>query len=657
MTAIASDSIRMTVAQAVVKHLQVQFTEVDGQVKRFIPAMWAILGHGNAAGIGQALTEPGVTMPLLQGHNEQSMVHASTAFARETRRACTLAITTSIGPGATNLVTGAALATVNRLPVLLLPADAYATRHQGVVLQQLEHPISGDVSVNDCLRPVSRFFDRIHRPEQLLTALPEALRVLTDPVGAGAATVALPQDVQSHSFDWPAGFFDRRIWRRDRARPDAGRLRAVATLLAKAERPVIVAGGGVWYSDAHAALEEFIEDLRIPVVETYAGKGACRSDVWQLLGGVGVEGTRAANDIASAADLVLCVGTRLTDFVTGSNTLFGTPGTTIVSLNVDARDAHKLGGIPLQGDARATLEELRPATLDAGYAPQAEWERRVRAARAGWREVIDLAVAPDATKPLSGGQVIRTLNESLQAGDVLVSAAGAPPGELHKLWDATGGRRVHIEFGFSCMGYELPGGLGARLARPDGSVFVLVGDGSYLLNPGELATLATERAKVVVVVLDNQGFQIIERLQINKVGAGYGNEFRYRERALGAALIDTAPSAAGDVSAQAPPLAGDYVRLDLARSAEGLGAVAFTASTDDELREALVKAQDVDGPAVVVVSVAHQRWLPPNGCWWDVEPPSSSASPVTRELHEAYLTQRSANRRHRPHSTAARGVR
>ena len=484
---------RLTMAQALVKYLQVQYSERDGQRQRLIPGIFGIFGHGNVHTLSQALIEYGQNLPYYQSRHEQSMVHTAIGHAKATARRSTIACTSSIGPGATNMITGAATATIDRLPVLLLPADYYATRYQGPVLQQLEHPISGDVSVNDCFRPVSRSFDRISRPEQLLTALPEAMRVLTDPADTGAVTLCLPQDVQAHAYDYPAHFFEERVWPIERRMPDSQRIQDAVALLKAAQRPVIVAGGGVHYSEAGDELQKFSEAFGIAVGETFAGKGAIQEESDLLLGGLGVTGTPCAAKIFRDADLVICVGTRMADFATGSQSLYQNPGVKFIGISVCGHDAYKQGAVPILADAREALRELHKAAEAAGVQPNADYVEEVAAAKREWQHTVaeDIYVQHPG-EPMSQAQVIGALNETTTNGDVVVAAAGLPPGDLLKLWDATGGRRCHLEFGFSCMSYEIPASIGVRMAQSGGEVYVLIGDGTYLLNPSEIVTAVME---------------------------------------------------------------------------------------------------------------------------------------------------------------------
>jgi 3D-(3,5/4)-trihydroxycyclohexane-1,2-dione acylhydrolase (decyclizing) len=645
----APDTRRLTVAQAVVTYLSRQYSVADGQRRRLIPATLGIFGHGNVAGIGQALDQLSDVMPFIQGRNEQALVHAATAFAKHSRRHATLAVTSSIGPGALNMVTGAALATVNRLPVLLLPGDTYATRHQGPVLQQLQHPLEADVTVNDAFRPVCRFFDRITRPEQLLTALPAAIRVLTDPVDAGAVVLSLPQDIQSHAYDWPDDFFAERDWGIRRPQPDRNEVAAVLALLAAATKPLIIAGGGVIYSGATAELERLAGTVGIPVLETFAGKGAVQQPAWWQIGGIGLEGTPAANTLAREADLVLTVGARLTDFATASHSLFANPAVRFASINVNPRDADRLGATGIIADARQALAALADAAAAAGTGAPEAWRARAGQVNDQWAAARAAALDPDrefnpaqagpdvvasTDAVLTQGQLIGVLQEHARPGDVVIAAAGGPPGDLLKVWDATGGRHCHLEFGFSCMGYEIPAAIGVRLAQPvtpgpAARVISFLGDGTFLLAPTELVTAAAEGLAVTLVVPENHGYQVIHRLQMLRSGREFGNEFRYRPEPLQLAAGD------GDVI-KAPRLEGEYLRLDLVQVAAGLGARACRATTAAELRDALSGTRDHPGPVVIVVPVVPHADLPGAGVWWDVAPAEVSAPETTAGLRAEY---------------------
>jgi 3D-(3,5/4)-trihydroxycyclohexane-1,2-dione acylhydrolase (decyclizing) len=622
MTTSRTETVRLTMSQAVVKYLQAQYSERDGRSQRLIPAMFGIFGHGNVCGIGQALEECGEELPYYQPCNEQSMVHTAIAFAKTNRRLATLACTASIGPGSTNMITGAAAATINRLPVLLFPSDYFATRHQGPVLQQLEHPISADVSVNDCFRPVSRFFDRISRPEQLLTALPEAMRVLTDPVETGAVTIALPQDVQAHAYDYPSHFFRRHVWRVERRLPDPNRIDEAVRLLREAERPVILAGGGVHYADACRELQELAETLGIPVGETFAGKGAMLDRSELAMGGHGLEGTGASATIVSEADLVICVGTRLTDFATGSQSCFKNPRVRFISINVCGHDAYKQGALPIVADARVALRVLKDVAVATGIRPRPSYLAEVAAARKQWNDLLQRdAFTPHPGEALTQAELIQTLNQEARSGDTVIAAAGGAPGDLLKLWDATQERNCHLEFGYSCMGYEIPAGIGVRLAQPAGEVYVLIGDGTYLMNPTELMTALQENLKITVVVSENHGYQCIRRLQMWRTGVSFGNEFRRRDP-------------------QTNRLEGEYVALDIAKNAESFGARTWHVQTTEQLKEALAQARLEPRTCVVVAEVEKHRNLPGGGVWWDVAPAEASSEPITQNLRTEYERDR-----------------
>jgi 3D-(3,5/4)-trihydroxycyclohexane-1,2-dione acylhydrolase (decyclizing) len=609
---------RLTVGQAIVSFLQAQYSRRDGQEQRLIPAMFGIFGHGNVAGLSQALVEHGHGLPYYQPFNEQSMVHTAAGYAKAMNRRATLACSSSIGPGATNMITGAALATINRLPVLLLPSDYYATRRQGPVLQQLEHVISFDESVNDCFRPVSKFFDRITRPEQLTESLLEAMRVLTDPAETGAVTIALPQDVQSEAALWPASLFERRVWELERRPPHPDRVRDAVAMLRESSRPMIIAGGGVHYSEAWVELAEFAETFGIPVGETAAGKGSYRGDAGLQLDGVGVTGSPAAAAVARDADLVICIGTRLTDFPTGSRSLFQHPDVKFLAINVSGRDARKMGAMSVLADAREALREVSSAARADGLSADDAYVAEVREVRNAWRKrLVDevFAVADDSR--LTQPQMLGIVNEQARDGDTIVAAAGSPPGDLLQMWDPSGGRHAHIEFGYSCMGYELPASLGVRMAEGSGEVYTFIGDGTYLMNPSELATAAQEDWKVTVLISRNHGFQCIRDLQLRSSGQDFGNEFRLRDDATNR-------------------LAGEFVQLDLARTAQGLGAKAWDVSTAAELRAALAEARLESGPCVIVVETDPYLRGPASEVWWDVAPAEVSGDEVTRQARAEY---------------------
>ncbi|WP_433286671.1 3D-(3,5/4)-trihydroxycyclohexane-1,2-dione acylhydrolase (decyclizing) [Micromonospora sp. CA-244673] len=608
---------RLTVAQAVVAFLARQYSERDGRRQRLIPACFGIFGHGNVAGIGEALATAGGDLPYHLCRTEQGMVHTAAAYARMTDRLSTLACTTSIGPGTTNLVTGAAGATINRLPVLLLPGDIFATRVANPVLQELEDPRSYDVSVTDALRPVSRYWDRINRPEQLPAALLAAMRVLTDPAETGAVTLALPQDVQAEAYDWPDELFAERVWHVPRARADETALARAAAIVRAARRPLLVAGGGVIYSGATEALRRFAEEHGVPVAESQAGTGALRHDHPLALGAVGVTGTTAANEIAAGADVVIGVGTRYSDFTTASGTLFG-EGACFVNLNVTRFDAAKLSGTQVLGDARESLTALGEAC--AGWATEPAYRESVTRLRERWTAVADRARHADPDARPTQTAVIGAVNDAAGPRGVVVCAAGSMPGDLHRLWRSDDPKSYHVEYGYSCMGYEIAGGIGVKLAAPEREVFVLVGDGSYLMLPSELATAVADGVKLVVVLVDNSGFASIGRLS-ESVGA----------QRLGTAYAGRA---------------GEPLPIDLGANAASLGADLIRVSTMDQLRAALATAKA--GTRTTVVHVRTDRFEagPDAGAWWDVPVAEVSTTAEGRAARATYEAGRKARRTH-----------
>ncbi|MEH0935335.1 3D-(3,5/4)-trihydroxycyclohexane-1,2-dione acylhydrolase (decyclizing) [Micromonospora psammae] len=609
---------RLTVAQALVTFLARQWSERDGHRLRLIPACFGIFGHGNVAGIGEALAGPaGAGLPYHLCRTEQGMVHTAAAYARMSDRLSTLACTTSIGPGATNLVTGAAGATINRLPVLLLPGDIFAARPANPVLQELEDPRSYDVSVTDALRPVSRYWDRINRPEQLPAALLAAMRVLTDPVETGAVTLALPQDVQAEAYDWPEELFADRVWHVPRARPDDAAVTRAARVVTAARRPVVVAGGGVIYSGACDALRRFAEEHGVPVAETQAGKGALPFGHPLALGAVGVTGTSAANEIAAGADLVIGIGTRYSDFTTASGTLFGGDAR-FVNLNVTGFDAAKLSGLQVVGDARESLAALGAAC--AGWATELAYRASVAELGQRWAAVADRARHADPDARPTQTAVIGAVNDAAGPRDVVVCAAGSMPGDLHRLWRSADPKSYHVEYGYSCMGYEIAGGIGVKLASPDREVFVLVGDGSYLMLPTELVTAVAEGVKLVVVLVDNRGFASIGRLS-ESVGA----------QRLGTAYQDRS----------AAPLA-----VDLGANAASLGADLIRVVTIEELRAALAAAKAAERTTVIHVETDPLVTGPDAGAWWDVPVAEVSARGETQAARAGYEAGRKARRTH-----------
>ncbi|MFI9718160.1 3D-(3,5/4)-trihydroxycyclohexane-1,2-dione acylhydrolase (decyclizing) [Streptomyces sp. NPDC052396] len=625
---------RLTVAQALVEFLAHQYSERDGRRQRLIAGCWGIFGHGNVAGIGQALLETGQTgdagMPFHQGRNEQAMVHAAVGYARERGRLSAQAVTTSIGPGATNLVTGAALATINHLPVLLLPGDTFATRPADPVLQQLQLPTAGDVSVNDCLRPVSRYFDRITRPEALIPAALQAMRVLADPAETGAVTLALPQDVQAEDFDWPEEFLADRIWPVRRPVPDPAAVAEAARAVRAARRPLLVVGGGVRHSGAEAELSSFALATGIPLATTQAGKGAVDHQLPMDLGGIGHTGTAVAAQLARDADLVIGVGTRYTDFTTASATLFAAPGVRFANLNIASFDAHKLCGLALTGDARAGLAALR-AEL-AGYRVPEDYERGYIRGRHEWRHVTERALAPGQpdARPTQL-HVLGALSRVTGDRDVVINAAGSLPGDLHRFWPSRGTGDYHVEYGYSCMGYEIPAALGVHLAsgRP---VWALVGDGTYLMMPTELVTAVQERIPVRVVLIQNHGYASIGGLSASVGGEGFATAYRFR-----------APDGS---------YTGDPLPVDLAANAASLGMAVLRARTTAELTEALAAARTAEGPVCVHVETETADTVsgaPPAQAWWDVPVARTATRPAALAARAEYDKNAAARRRYLGH--------
>jgi len=585
--------IRLTMAQALQRYLCAQYVEIDGETQRLISGMFAIFGHGNVAGLGEAMQNAGDAMPIYRGHNEQSMAHAAIAYAKSMRRQRLMACTTSVGPGATNMVTAAALAHVNRLPVLLLPGDTFANRLPDPVLQQLEDFGDPTITANDCFRPVSRYWDRIMRPEQLLQTLPQAISVLTDPVECGPVTLALPQDVQAEAYDYPASFFDAQTHRFLRPGADTNELKAAVAAIRAAKRPLIIAGGGVHYSAATETLAEFASKNRIPVAETQAGKGALAWDHEFNAGAIGVTGSSAANQLASEADLIIAVGTRLQDFTTGSGLLVGKSDTAILSINVARHDLAKRFATTLRGDARRCLQDI-DSELD-GSNTDASWIEITATLRDDWNRAVDAATAETESALPSDAAVLGVVNRHFASNATVVCAAGGLPGELHKLWRASDADSYHVEYGYSCMGYEIAGGIGVKMAHPDRDVVVMVGDGSYLMLNSEIATSIAIGQKIILVVLDNRGFACIERLQTSLGGRGYNN------------LLQTSYSKPGN----APD-------IDFAQHAASLGALSEKVSSIDELEPALQRARDASHTAVVVIETDPLPSTEAGGTWWDV---------------------------------------
>lgn len=602
-------TVRMTVAQALVRFLANQYLEVDGQEQRFVKGVFGIFGHGNLMGIGDALVRQ-KDLPFIQGHNEQGMVHAAIAYAKQRNRKEIWACTTSIGPGAMNLVTGAATATVNRIPVLLLPGDIFATRHPDPVLQQLEDPTSWSTSANDALRPVSRYWDRILRPEQLISACLRAMEVLTDPAETGAVTLALPQDVQCEAYDFPEEFLRRRVHRIRRLAPDERDIREAASVLSAARRPLLVLGGGVHYSEAYAEVDQFVQGFGVPFVETQAGKGAFTYDHPFNMGSMGVTGTLPGNRLAAEADLFIGVGTRWSDFTTASKTALAR-GSRVVNINASARDAAKLEAVAVVGDATLALRSLTAILRETGWRAAYDAET-LASTKLAWEEELRRLAGRQAGERLPQTAVIAELNRLLGDDAVIVNAAGSLPGDLHRMWRCKARKTYHMEYGFSCMGYEVAGALGVKLAEPAKEVYALVGDGSYLLLHSELYTALQLGVKIVVIVFNNYGFRSIHNLQLSYGGPGIGNEFRTYERST---FLPT----------------GAYMDVNFAAYAEALGAVGIAVKRLDDLSDALARAAKERRSVVIDVPIAPGTETSAYEAWWHVAVPAVSEDPAILE--------------------------
>ncbi len=610
----------LTMAQAMIRFLQNQYVSRDGREYKFFAGCLGIFGHGNVAGLGEAL-EQTPSFPYYLGRNEQAMVHTATAFAKTSNRLRTLACTTSIGPGATNMITGAATATVNRLPVLLLPGDIFARRNVAPVLQQIEWPHTQDISVNNCFQPVAKYWDRIQLPEQLLTALPEAMRVLTSPAETGAVVIGMPQDVQAHAYDYPRELFRKRIWHIPRQRCDREALQRAVDWIRSSRKPIIIAGGGVIFSAAETALSNFVKRTGIPAAETQAGKGSLPFDHELTLGAVGVTGTAAANTIALSADLVIGVGTRYADFTTASKTAFQDPHVRFININVAEFDASKHSALALIGDARTTLQELQEAL--GGFRVDDEYRARALRLQQEWDDEVQRIYNLRQDPPISQGEVIGVVNTISRPQDVVVCAAGSLPGDLHKLWRTRDPKGYHLEYGYSCMGYEIAGGLGIKMAAPDREVYVMVGDGSYLMMAQEIATSLQEGYKLNVILIDNHGFASIGGLSRSCGNNGMGTEYRYRKDGA---------------------LSGPAISIDFVANAASLGAIAVRVRTHDELRNAVAAMRDHDRTSVVVVETDYFQRVPEYGSWWDVPVPEVSESETVRAASLKYQEARARER-------------
>ncbi len=618
---------RMTMAQAIVRFLSQQYTARDDQEQRLFPGMFGIFGHGNVTGIGQALEEVGGDLPYYRPQNEQAMVHTAAAYAKMKNRLQTFACTSSVGPGATNMLTAAAGATINRLPVLLLPGDTFASRLPHPVLQQLEHSGSQDLSVNDCFRPVSKFWDRINRPEQVLTSLPEAMRVLTDQAETGTVTIALPEDVQTEAYEYPSRFFEKRVHRIPRPEPAQSELSRAVDLLREAERPLIVAGGGVIYADATAALADLAETCGIPVCETQAGKGALPWNHPWNVGPIGANGGIAANRLARNADLVLVIGTRMADFVTASHSAFQHPDVRFVALNIAPMDAAKFGSVPLVTDARAGICALLDGLRSSAYHTSDAYGGTVRSLKDEWNGAVDAQRQATEVNGLTQANAIGIVNDVSGPRDVVVCAAGGMPGDLLKLWRPEDPKGYHVEYGYSCMGYEIAGGLGVKMAAPDREVYVMVGDGSYLMLHTEIVTSIQEGYKLTIVLVDNSGFQCIRGLQMSAGSPAFGNELRFRDSGTGR-------------------LDGPPVPIDFVKNAESLGAAAYYAMDEGQLRDALNRAKDEARTTLIHVPVDANARVPSYESWWDVPVAEVSTQAGVQDALDRYREAKTHQRFH-----------
>jgi len=612
---------RLTMAQALVGYLKNQYVERDGSQHLFFAGMLGIFGHGNVAGIGQALQE-NPDFPYIPIRNEQSGVHLATGFAKASNRLRAMACTSSIGPGATNMITGAALATINRLPVLLLPGDIFASREVAPVLQQLESFGTQDTGVNDCFKPVSRYWDRIYRPEQLITALPEAMRVLTSPSDCGAVTLSLPQDVQAEAYDYPEELFQKRVWLIRRGQPDQLSLERATAAIRKARRPLIIAGGGVLMSEATSALADFAAKTGIPVGETQAGKGSLAWDHPQSMGAIGATGTLAANRLAHSADLVIGIGTRYSDFTSASMTAFQNPEVTFVNINTAEFDAYKVGAIPVVADARVALEQLSAALQDTKVS--AEYASEISALKSQWESEVDRLLTLATPGRPAQSAVIGAIWDASGPRDVILSAAGSHPGDLHKLWRTRTPNGYHMEYGYSCMGYEIPGGLGAKMADPTREVYVFIGDGTYLMMPTEIVTSIQQGIKIIIVLVDNKGFGSIGSLSRSLGMGGFGTTTHTR-------------SASGQLD-------GELFQVDYAANARSLGAHALKASTLQQFKAALEQAKSLDHTTVIVVETDPDAKVPGYESWWDVAVPEVSTMESVREARARYEEARKRER-------------
>lgn len=616
-------TIRLTVAQATMEYLKNQYTERDGIEQPLFAGCFGIFGHGNLAGFGQALQQtPDFRYYLVR--NEQAAVHTAAGFAKMKNRLSTFACVSSIGPGATNMISAAAGATINRLPVLLMPGDIFAQRTVAPVLQQFESPMTQDISVNDCFKPVSKYWDRINRPDQLITALPEVMRVLTSPADTGAVTLCVPQDVQAEAHDYPVEMFKKRVWHVPRPRPDKSAMQRAVEIIRSAKKPMIIAGGGVIYSEAEEALKNFVHSTGIPVGETFAGKGSLLYNDPHNLGATGATGTEGANAISTAADVVIGIGTRYSDFTTASKTAFQNKDVKFININITEFDSHKHSGLALTGDAKVVLEELLEELKD--YKVDDGYRNKVAEYNKSWDQKVTFAYnAEDATTP-SQSEVLGAVNEFMDPNDVVLCASGSAPGDLHKLWRTRNSKGFHLEYGYSCMGYEISGGLGAKMACPDREIYVILGDGGYLMMPSEIVTSLQEGYKLTIILIDNNGFASIGGLSKSIGSEGFGTKYLYRDQKTG-------------------QLDGEPLPVDLAKNAESLGAAVFKATDIASLNRALVDAKKEQKTSVVYIQTVPERKIAGYGyAWWDVPIAEVSKSESVQKARENYVEQKKNQR-------------
>jgi 3D-(3,5/4)-trihydroxycyclohexane-1,2-dione acylhydrolase (decyclizing) len=612
---------RLTVGQALVKFLKNQYVERDGTESPFFAGCLGIFGHGIVAGVGEGLLE-NPDFRYIMTRNEQASVHMATAYAKMKNRMGTFACISSIGPGATNMVTGAACATINRLPVLIIPGDIFARRNVAPVLQQLESPSSQDISVNDCFKPVSRYWDRINRAEQLITSLPEVMRVLTSPADTGAVTLALPQDVQAEAYDFPEELFRKRVWKIARPRPDISLLKEAAALIKSSKKPLIIAGGGVIYSEATEILKQLVDITAIPVAETFAGKGSLPFNHPSNLGAVGVTGTPGANDISLEADLVIGIGTRYSDFTTASKTAFQHPDVKFININIAEFDGYKHGALSLNSDARACLEEL--CGLLADFRVSVEYRERIAVLNWEWDRLVDEIYKPKGNQPVMQAEVVGAVNEFAGPCDVVLCAAGSLPGDLHKLWRTRDPKGFHLEYGYSTMGYECAAGMGAKMACPDREIFVMVGDGNYLMMNSDIVTSIQEGIKFIIILLDNHGFASIGGLSQSIGSQRFGTKYRFREKGSG-------------------QLTGKTLPVDFALNAKSLGAYVIEAHDIASLKTALAEAKTRPETTVITIETDISKGIP-GYAWWEVAVSEVSEIETVQEAFKAYTENKKKQR-------------